>query len=167
MCADTDFVAVRTKLLVPELRRGQVTRRELVRALEAGRAGSLTLVSAPTGFGKTSALAAWAAASPARFAWLSLDEGDDEPTRFWSYVVTAIERAAPEVPGTAARRLRAPGVSVADEVLPVLVNMLAAVKQSLVVVLDDFHVVSDEEIHAGVDYLLDRLGHGVHLVLSG
>jgi LuxR family maltose regulon positive regulatory protein len=167
MSADTDFVAVRTKLLVPELRRGQVTRLELIRALEAGRAGSLTLVSAPTGFGKTSALAAWAAASPARFAWLSLDEGDDEPIRFWSYVVAAIERAAPEVPGTAARRVRAPGVSVADEVLPVLVNTLAAVKQSLVVVLDDFHVVTDPAIHAGIGYVVDRLGQGVHLVLAG
>src|SRR5688500_17261727 len=114
MGADTDFVAVRTKLLVPDIRRGQVTRRELIRALEAGRARRLTLVSAPTGFGKTSALAAWAAASPARFAWVSLDAADAEPTRFWRYVVAAIESAAPELPGTAARRLRAPGVAVTD-----------------------------------------------------
>jgi LuxR family transcriptional regulator, maltose regulon positive regulatory protein len=167
MSADTDFVAVRTKLLVPELRRGQVTRRGLIRALETGRARALTLVSAPTGFGKTSMLAAWAAASPARFGWVSLDEGDDEPTRFWSYVVAAIESAAPEVPGTAARRLRSPGVSVADEVLPVLVNALAPVKQPLVVVLDDYHVIAGEAIHAGVSYLLDRLAPDVHLVLAG
>jgi LuxR family transcriptional regulator, maltose regulon positive regulatory protein len=166
MGADTDFVAVRTKLLVPELRRGQVTRRELIRALERGRGRRLTLVSAPTGFGKTSALAAWAAASPARFGWLSLDAGDDEPTRFWSYVVAAIAGAAREVRGTAARRLRAPGVSVADDVLPVVANELAALKQPLVVVLDDYHVISDHAIHAGVGYVLDRLGRGVHLVLA-
>lgn len=162
----SEFVAVRTKLLVPELRRGQVARRELISMLEAGRASRLTLVSAPTGFGKTTALAAWAAASPARFAWVSLDEGDDEPTRFWSYVVAAIERAASEFSGTAARRLRAPGVSVADEVLPVLVNQLAQVKQPLVLVLDDYHVVGDEAIHAGVSYVLDRFGRELHLALA-
>jgi LuxR family transcriptional regulator, maltose regulon positive regulatory protein len=164
---DSDFIAVRTKLLIPELRRGQIARRELIASLEAGRAGRLTLVSAPTGFGKTSALAAWAAASPARFGWVSLDGGDDEPARFWSYVVAAIEGAAPEFPGTAARRLRGPGVSIADEVLPVLANQLARLTQPLVVVLDDYHVVSNEAIHAGVGYLLDRLPSGVHLALAG
>jgi ATP/maltotriose-dependent transcriptional regulator MalT len=167
MAGETDFVAVRTKVLVPEIRRGQIPRRELIASLEAGRAGRLTLVSAPTGFGKTSVLGAWAATSPARFGWVSLDEADDEPTRFWSYVVAAIEGAAPEFPGTAARRLRGPGVSVADEVLPVLANQLARLRHPLVVVLDDYHVVSNEAIHAGVSYLLDRLGRGVHLVLAG
>jgi LuxR family transcriptional regulator, maltose regulon positive regulatory protein len=167
VCAEIDFVPVRTKLLVPELQRGQVTRRGLVRALEAGRAHRLTLVSAPTGFGKTSALAAWAAASPARFVWVSLDEGDDEPTRFWSYLVAAIESVVPEFPGVVARRLRAPGVSVADEVLPVLINQLALVTQPLVVVIDDYHLVADEAIHAGLSYLLDRLAPDVHLVLAG
>jgi ATP/maltotriose-dependent transcriptional regulator MalT len=166
MSADTGFVAVRTKLLVPELRRGQVTRRGLIRALESGRTRRLTLVSAPTGFGKTSVLAAWAAASPARFGWVSLDQGDDEPTRFWSYVVAAIESAAREVPGTAARRLRGPGVSVADDVLPLVVNQLALLKQRLVLVLDDYHVVTDDAVHAGVSYVLDRLATGVHLVLA-
>jgi LuxR family maltose regulon positive regulatory protein len=164
---ESDFVAVRTKLLVPELRRGLIARRELIDSLEEGRSGRLTLVSAPTGFGKTSMLAAWAATSPARFAWVSLDEGDDEPTRFWSYVVAAIESAAPEFPGTAARRLRGPGVSVADEVLPVLVNQLARLTQPLVVVLDDYHAVSDEAIHTGVGYVLDRLGRDAHLALAG
>jgi LuxR family maltose regulon positive regulatory protein len=164
---ERDFVAVRTKLLVPELRRGLIARRDLIASLEEGRRGCVTIVSAPTGFGKTSALAAWAAASAARFAWISLDEADDEPTRFWSYVVAAIESAVPEFPGTAARRLRGPGVSVADEVLPVLVNQLARLTQPLVVVLDDYHTVSDEQIHAGVSYVLDRLGRDAHLALAG
>jgi len=167
VASESDFVAVRTKVLVPELRRGLVARRELIASLEEGRGGRLTLVSAPTGFGKTSALAAWAAASPARFAWVALDDADDEPARFWRYVVAAIESATPEFPGTAARRLRGPGVSVADEVLPVLVNQLARLTQPLVVVLDDYHCVTDEAIHAGVAYVLDRLGRDVHLALAG
>ena len=162
-----EFVAVTTKLLVPERRSGLVERPELVDALEAGRARRATVVVAPTGFGKTSTLTEWAAAGPARFAWVSLDAGDDDPTRFWSYVVAAIESTAPELPGTAGRRLRGPGVAIADEVLPVLVNELTTLAQPLVLVLDDYHVIEAEEIHAGVQYLLERLGPDVHVVLSG
>ena len=151
-------MAVTTKLLVPERRSGLVARPGLIEALEAGRARRVTLVAAPTGFGKTSVLSEWAAESPARFAWVSLDAGDDDPSRFWSYVVAAIEGTAPELPGTAGRRLRGPGVSIDDEVLPVLVNELTTLAQPLVLVLDDYHVIEAEEIHAGVQYLLDRLG---------
>ena len=165
--AADEFVAVTTKLLVPERRSGLVERPELVGALEAGRARRATVVAAPTGFGKTSTLSAWAAASPARFAWVSLDASDDAPSRFWSYVVAAIEGAAPELPGTAGRRLRGPGVTIADEVLPVLVNELTTLAHPLVLVLDDYHVIDAEEIHAGVQYLLERLGPDVHVVISG
>ena len=164
--ASAEFVAVATKVLVPEHRRGLVPRPELIGALEAGRAGRATVVAAPTGFGKTSVLTEWAAASPARFAWVSLDEGDDDPIRFWSYVVAAVEGAAPELTDTAARRLRGPGVSIADEVLPVLVNELTRVAQPLVIVLDDYHLIEDEDVHEGVRYLLERLGPDVHVVLA-
>jgi LuxR family maltose regulon positive regulatory protein len=161
-----EFVAVATKLLVPDRRTGLVARPALIDALEAGRARRATLVAAATGFGKTSVLAEWAAASPARFAWVSLDAGDDDPLRFWSYVVAAVEGGAPELPGTAGRRLRGPGVSIEDEVLPVLVNELTMLAAPLVLVLDDFHAIEAEEIRAGVQYLLERLGPNVHLVLS-
>jgi LuxR family maltose regulon positive regulatory protein len=161
------FVTVETKVMVPERRSGLVERPQLVSALEAGRSRRLTIVSAPTGFGKSSVLTAWAAASTARFAWVSLDAGDDDAVRFWSYVTAAVERAAPELPDMAARRLRAPGVSIADEVLPVLVNELTMLGQPLVLVLDDYHLIGGAaEIHAGVGYLIDRLGSGVHLVLA-
>jgi ATP/maltotriose-dependent transcriptional regulator MalT len=166
MSAGGEFVTASTKLLVPERGQGVLPRPELIDALEAGRARRLTVVSAPTGFGKTTALTEWAETSPARFAWVSLDEGDDEPTRFWSYVVAAVEGAAPELPDTAARRLRGPGVSIADEVLPALVNELAMVARPLVLVLDDYHVIGDSEIHAGVNYLLGRLGPDVHVVVA-
>jgi ATP/maltotriose-dependent transcriptional regulator MalT len=80
----SDFVAVGTKVLVPERRSGLVERPELIGELEAGRTRRLTVVSTPTGFGKTSILTEWGAASPARFAWVSLDEGDGDASRFWS-----------------------------------------------------------------------------------
>jgi LuxR family maltose regulon positive regulatory protein len=133
--------------------------------LEDGRARRATVVAAATGFGKTSTLTEWASGSPARFAWVSLDPGDDDPMRFWSYVVAAVEGTAPELPGTAGRRLRGAG-SIADEVLPVLVNELTSLSEPLVLVLDDYHSIEDEEIHAGVQYLLERLGPQVHVVLA-
>jgi len=160
-----EFEAVTTKLLVPERRHGLVDRPQLVHALEDARAGRLTIVSAPTGFGKTSTVAEWAAAGPARFAWVSLDEADDDPTRFWRYVVAALEGAVAAFPDTAARRLRSPGVAIADEVLPALVNGLALVEHPLVLALDDYHAVAAEEIHQGVDFLVERLPPGVHVVL--
>src|SRR3954449_8372543 len=104
MAAESEFVAVETKLLTPERRPGFVKRPGLVEDLETGRGRRLTVITAPTGFGKTSALTEWAAASPARFGWVALDEGDADPARFWTYVVAAIERVAPELPGTAGRR---------------------------------------------------------------
>ncbi|HWM08203.1 MAG TPA: LuxR C-terminal-related transcriptional regulator [Solirubrobacteraceae bacterium] len=167
MAADSDFVAVETKLLVPERRAGFVQRPHLIEQLEAGRARRLTVVSAPTGFGKTSVLTEWGATSEARFAWVSLDEGDSDPARFWSYVAAAVATAAPELPGTSGRRLRGAGVSIPDEVLPVLVNELTMVARPLVLVLDDYHAIGADEVHAGVNYLLERLGPDVHVVIAG
>lgn len=167
MTADSEFVAVETKLLVPGRQPGFVERPRLIEALEAGRARRLTVVSAPTGFGKTSVLTEWGPASEARFAWVSLDEGDADPARFWSYVAAAVETAAPELAGTSGRRLRGAGVSIADEVLPVLVNELAMVTRPLVLVLDDYHAIGSEEVHAGVNYLLERLAPDVHVVVAG
>jgi LuxR family maltose regulon positive regulatory protein len=158
---------VGTKLLIPQRRRGHVPRPELVSALQAGRSGRLTLVSAPTGFGKTSILAEWAASiRDVRFAWVSLDRGDDDPQRFWRYAVGALEAAAPELSGTAGRRLLGPGVSVVDEVLPVLVNELACVNEPLVLILDDLHCTGSALVHRQLDYFIDRAPPNVHVVVA-
>jgi LuxR family transcriptional regulator, maltose regulon positive regulatory protein len=163
--AGTTLVA--TKLLVPQRRHGHVPRPELVSVLEAGRGARLALVSAPTGFGKTSLLAEWAAATQGvRFGWVSLDRGDDDPQRFWRYAVAALERAAPELSSTAGRRLQGPGVSVIDEVLPLLVNELAAVPEPLVLVLDDVHLIESDAVHAQLQYFVDRAPPGIHVVIA-
>src|SRR5687768_10314906 len=82
-----------TKLNVPRWRRGLVSRPHLIARLDQGAERPLTLLSAPAGFGKTTLLAEWLATSPAGVrlaAWVSLDPGDNDPTRFWAYVVTAL-----------------------------------------------------------------------------
>jgi LuxR family transcriptional regulator, maltose regulon positive regulatory protein len=164
--ADDRFVFVGTKLSAPEVPARRVPRPLLVQALGRGLGAKLTLVCASTGWGKTSLLAEWAqtAAADVRFAWVSLDAGDNEPLRFWRYAVAAIGSVAPAA--AAARRLTAPVVSIGEEVLPVLVNDLARLEQRLVLVLDDYHTITDPRIHAELRQLIERMPRAVHLVLA-
>jgi LuxR family maltose regulon positive regulatory protein len=165
--SDPPFEVVRTKLLVPSTRRRWVPRPHLVDTFAEGLEAKLTLVCAPTGWGKTSLLAEWAAQSRDHpVAWLSLDQNDDEPLRFWRGVAAALAAAEPSLSGSAYRRLRSPVVSIWDEVLPALVNDLAGVSGSLLLVLDDFHAVSVKEIAEQLGYLIDRLPRHVHVAIA-
>jgi LuxR family maltose regulon positive regulatory protein len=161
------FVGVRTKVLVPTPRPRALSRRHLVRLLDQGLATRMTLVCAPTGWGKTSVLAEWAASRrDARFAWVSLDPADNEPLQFWRYVTAAIATVEPRMVESAVRRLNSPVVAIADEILPVLVNALAALDQPLVLVLDDFHAIALRTIHEQLAYLVERLPHHAHLAIA-
>jgi LuxR family transcriptional regulator, maltose regulon positive regulatory protein len=165
--ADASFVGVRTKLLVPTPRPRALPRPHLVKLLDQGLTAKMTLLCAPTGWGKTSVLAEWAATcQSARFGWVSLDPGDDDALQFWRYVTSAVATVEPGSAGTAARRLRSPVLAISDEILPVLVNGLADISQPLVLVLDDFHVITRPEIHYQVNYLLERLPRDVHLAVA-
>ena len=142
-------------------------REELVGYL-AGAAARLVLVSAPAGSGKTTAVAQWRS-SPAEiraFAWLSVDARDNDPARFWWHVVHALQRACPELDVgeiLAALRIQAPDI--AGTFLPLLVNELARLEKPVVLVLDDYHVISDRGCHDQVAFLLPRLPAAVQLVL--
>ena len=160
-------VVMRTKLMVPEPRVRSVPRPPLVQALAGALTAKVALVCAPTGWGKTSLLAEWAAVSPdVRFAWVSLDPRDDEPLRFWRYVTAALANLEPSLAQTAQRRLTSPVVSIEDEILPVLVNDLADAAQAIVLVLDDFHVITSPPIIEQLEYLTDRLPRDVRLAIA-
>ncbi len=157
-----------TKLYVPQLRRGSVGRPRLMRRMEAGSEARLTLISAPAGFGKTTVLAAWlheAAAGHRSVAWLSLDAADNEPTPFWTYVATALDRAVPGV-GTRALDALAASPAPTDSILTTLLNDLAAAPGEIWLVLDDYHLVGSQEINEGVAFLLDHLPDQAHVVIS-
>ena len=160
------FVIVRSKLAIPVLRSQMVPRPRALEALAQVREAKLTLVSAPTGWGKSSLLAEWAAASGGPVAWVSLDPDDNDPLRFWRYVVAAVASVEPALAETAERRLGAPVVSIGEEILPVLVNDLADLSAPLVLVLDDYHVIVDTEIHEQLGYLLNRLPLNMHVVVA-
>jgi LuxR family maltose regulon positive regulatory protein len=125
-------------------------------------------LSAPAGFGKTTVLAAWldeAAAVHRSVAWLSLDATDNDPTTFWTYVVTALEKAVPGV-GTGALAALAAAPAHTESVLTTLLNDLTATPGEVWLVLDDYHLVDSREIDAGVAFLLEHLPVRAHVVIS-
>jgi ATP/maltotriose-dependent transcriptional regulator MalT len=156
---------VATKLYVPRLRRGLVARPRLVDRL--GGEGRLTLVSAPAGFGKTTLLASWLGPTTEhrRVAWLSLDASDDDPVSFWTGVVTALDGAVPGLGTTPLELLRAAPTST-DPVLTALLNELAATLDEVWLILDDYHLVRDQEIGRGMTFLVEHLPPQAHVVLS-
>jgi LuxR family transcriptional regulator, maltose regulon positive regulatory protein len=160
-------VLVATKLNVPTLRAGMVSRGELVGRLAEAGERKLVLVCAPAGWGKTSVLSQWySAAERDGFAWVSLDPGDDDRVRFWSYVIGAVRTVAPEVGEAALAALPNAAGDLTGAVLPSLINELAAAGRRLVLVLDDYHCVRNESIHASVAFFLRHLPANVQLAIA-
>src|SRR5229473_6826296 len=123
---------IETKLHAPRSRKEWVERRELVQSLADSAAAKLVLVDAPPGFGKTTLVAQWrsSAMEHRRFAWLSLDPGDDDPGRLWWHVVSALERACPELDGRdLVRALRTQAPDITDGVILKLANWLASLRE--------------------------------------
>ena len=143
-------------------------RRELVRSLAGAAAAKLILVDAPAGFGKTTLVAQWRSSTieDRSFAWLSLDRADDDPGRLWWHVLSALQRACPELSGEdILRALRVQVPDIAGTVLPMLVNELAALPAPVVLVLDDCHVIRERSCHDQIAFLLPHLPPSVQLVL--
>ncbi len=158
---------VETKLLVPRARTQTVSRPRLDELLQRGWDSTLLLVSAPAGFGKTTLLATWLAgdAPERRVAWVSLDERDRDPAMFWTYLLHAVDRAAPGSASAALATLQSGHASV-EAALTVLLNELSVRPDDLTVVLDDFHLAEGQDIRTGMTFLLDHLSSHVHLVIS-
>src|SRR5215218_2804792 len=127
-----------SKLYKPTIRPGVVPRSPLLARLRAGRSVPTVTVVAPAGYGKTTLLALWARADDRPFAWLSLDEHDNDPIVLLTHLAVAVDRVAPLPPETFAA-LRSPGVSVPATLVPRLTTALSHLPTPLVLVLDDVH----------------------------
>ncbi|MFN0281206.1 MAG: LuxR C-terminal-related transcriptional regulator [Kineosporiaceae bacterium] len=151
-----------TKLHVPSPRHQLVSRPRLTGLLPAGGSAMprLVLVSAPAGFGKTTVLAQWLATGAglvAHVAWLSLDEGDNDPRRFLAHLVAALRRSNPDGSAGTAALMEVGGEVPAQAVLTSLVNELDEVDGTTVLTLDDYHVIDDPRVHDCVGFLLEHL----------
>jgi LuxR family transcriptional regulator, maltose regulon positive regulatory protein len=158
---------VASKLVAPAPRAELIPRADLLSLLQASLQFKLCLVEAPAGCGKTTLLAQWqAAAGGGRVAWVSLDEGDNDPTRFWVCVVEALRTVEPGVGAAALEALRRPSADLYRAVLPGLLNELSRVGAPLVLVLDDHHLITTPTCHQTLAFFLDHLPTTVHLVLA-
>jgi LuxR family transcriptional regulator, maltose regulon positive regulatory protein len=152
------------KMAAPRRRSGLVERPRVVRALDATAEALLTLVAAPAGYGKTTAVRAWCDIRGTAVAWVTLDAGDNDPVRLWRYVATAVDRNVPGGGRSALRSLDA-GEGSFERPIDELMNDLRAREGELAIVLDDVHTVTSAECLESFGYALTRLPPNVHLVL--
>jgi LuxR family maltose regulon positive regulatory protein len=155
-----------TKLFVPAPRSKIVLRLRLIEQLNKGLHRKLTLVSAPAGFGKTTLVSEWIASCERPAAWLSLDEGDNDSSRFLTYLVAAVQTIVPNIGTEALRLLQSSQSPQIESVLTILLNEIAASPVSLILVLDDYHVIEDDAVRMALIFLLEHLPPQMHLVIT-
>ncbi len=169
---------LKTKLHIPHQRPDTVPRSLIIKRLNERIPRKLTLITAPAGYGKTNLASEWIhalqveepkatqAISNNRITWLSLEEADSEPIRFLSYVIAALQQGVPEI-GVGALSLfemaQSPPI---NTVLNTLINDIAELNYHIMLVLDDYHVISHPEIHEALRYLVEHQPHQMHLVIT-
>jgi ATP/maltotriose-dependent transcriptional regulator MalT len=156
---------VETKLSPPRLRQEHLERRFLLELLEDLSARKLTVVAAPTGYGKTTALARWVHATELSVGWVTLDHGDNDPARYLGYIITALGRAAPGI-GRDPLRALGSGADPLRSAVPRLLNALADRDEAVVLVLDDYHAIEAKRCHELTSSILDRAPQQLRVVLS-
>ena len=155
-----------TKLYIPPPRPKTVLRPRLIERLNEGQHRKLTLVSAPAGFGKTTLLSEWVACCGRPVGWLSLDEGDNDPTRFLAYLVAALQTVVTNIGAEVLGALHSPLSPPTEAMLTALLNEIAAIPGDFILVLDDYHVIEAEPANHALTYLLDHLPPQMHLLIA-
>jgi LuxR family transcriptional regulator, maltose regulon positive regulatory protein len=162
-------VLLATKLNVPGLRPDLVPRPRLAQRLDEGLGPGLVLVCAPAGYGKTVVLAEWVRRGRRPVAWLSLDAGDNDPARFWRHAVAALDRVRPGISERMSPLLGPPQPPSFEPLVTALINEVAGqpdADEALLLVLDDYHVISSQLVHASLGFLLEHRPSGLHLALA-
>jgi LuxR family maltose regulon positive regulatory protein len=154
------------KIAAPELPASSISRTALVNRLRTAPPAPLLVISAPGGYGKTTVLGQWAARDGRPFAWLSLDERDNDPVVLLRGVAAALETLGPLAPGLV-QALNTPGASIWESAVPRLGSTLASVREPIVLVLDDAHVLGSSDALEVVSVIVDNVPSGSLLVLSG
>ncbi len=171
-----------TKLYIPIVRQEFVSRPRMIKRLNEGLQHKLTLISAPAGFGKTALVSQWLQQftkaeqkitptslphhSPARMAWFSLDESDNDFTRFFTYFITALQQIKPQIGHITQELLQASPQPSPETVMTHLINEIADSPTEFVLILDDYHIINTPAIHEALTFLLDHLPSQLHLILT-
>ena len=155
-----------TKLYIPPLRPHVVSRPRLLELLNEGLHRKLTLIAAPAGFGKTTLVSAWVAGCDRQVAWLSLDKGDNDPTRFLTYLVAALQTIAATIGEGVLGVLQSPQPPPTEAMLTALLNEITTLPDHFVLVLDDYHVLDAKPVDQALTYLVEHLPPQMHLVIA-
>ena len=155
-----------TKFFIPLTRSELVYRPRLIERMDEGQRHKLTLVSAPAGFGKTTLVSKWVDECKQPVAWLSLDEGDNDPARFLAYLVAALQTVMENIGEGMLVALQSPQPPPAESILTTLLNEITAIPDDFVLVLDDFHVIDAKLVDHALTYLLEHLPSQMHLVIA-
>jgi LuxR family transcriptional regulator, maltose regulon positive regulatory protein len=155
-----------TKLYTPPPRSKVVLRPRLIEQLNEGLHRKLTLISASAGFGKTTLVSEWAASCGQPVAWLSLDEGDNDPIGFLAYLVAALQTVTPKIGAGVLRTLQSPQPPPIESILIALLNETTALPDNFILVLDDYHTIDSKPVDNALAFLLEHLPPHMHLVIA-
>src|SRR5882757_8651403 len=158
-----------TKFFVPMISGTLISRPRLHTLLNESLKYPLTLVSAPAGFGKTMLLSCWAQSLQARYplvAWVSLGEEDNEPRLFWTYALSALDQQQPQRFTPLFKYLQSPEAPPLISVLNALCNLVLDSQEHFVLILDDYHLITEQQIHTTLSYLVERLPPQLHTILA-
>ena len=155
-----------TKLYIPPPRPKVVLRLRLIERLNEGLHRKLTLISAPVGYGKTTMLSEWIPQSERCVTWVSLDDGDNDPVRFWAYFIAALQMLDAEIGRNALALMRTPLLPPIEAILTSLLNDIAAFPDYFALVLDDYHAIDGKPVDKALTFLLEHLPPQMHLVIT-
>ncbi len=152
---------LKTKLYFPQPRPDFISRPRLLQQLDDGLQTKLTVVRAPAGYGKTTLVTDWISQRNISVGWLSLDSADSDPTTFAKYLIAAVQQILP----TCCAEINTPSVTMND-ILPVFINDLFELEADSLLVLDDYHLIQNDDVHQAVAYLLDNMPPRLHLLMT-
>lgn len=159
-----------TKLYIPPPRPKIILRPRLIerlnQGLSSGRTPSVTLISAPAGFGKTTLVSEWIASCERPVAWLSLDEGDSDVARFLVYLISALQTIAANIGTGILNALQSPQPPPTESILTVLINEITTLPHDFIFVLDDYHIINAQSVDQALTFLLNHLPPQMHLVIA-
>ena len=154
-----------TKLHIPPTGNKIVHRSELSEKLNVGLSRKLILVSAPAGFGKTTVVSDWIDQNKVPAAWFSIDTGDNDPADFLGYIISGIQSIHKEFGLSALKLLNSPNKPSVESIASLLINEILNINKDFLLVLDDFHLIKNNEVLILVTYLLEHIPGNIHIVI--
>lgn len=158
--------SIEAKLLPPVLSIKHLSRLALIEKLNSRENCKLTLVSAPAGYGKTTLLSEWAAGHDGKIAWLSLEQEDNDPTRFWSYVIASFQKINNNLVAALQPILQSPHHFSTEVFLAELIDEVSELQKPLTIILDDYQAIDSKAIHEMVSKFITWLPDRVNLIIS-